>query len=148
MRSTYITRFLILFTCVLLFGTSTSSITQAATTTAKTFRFNLYLEPVTLDPALSSDSTTSTIVEAIFEGLVRTQPNGAIESGVAESWTISPDGKTYTFTLRANARWSNGDPLVASEFVDAWQRVLSPVTRNPFSISFYVISDCSCSRLL
>ncbi|MGV7114754.1 peptide ABC transporter substrate-binding protein [Paenibacillus kyungheensis] len=140
MRSTYITRFLILFTSVLLFVTSTSSITQAATTTAKTFRFNLYLEPVTLDPALSSDSTTSTIVEAIFEGLVRTQPNGAIEPGVAESWTISPDGKTYTFTLRANARWSNGDPLVASEFVDAWQRVLSPATRSPLASMLFPIA--------
>lgn len=141
MRRTYIARLVILLICVLLGGTSTSSITQAATAPAQTFRFNLYLEPVTLDPALSGDSTTSTIVKAIFEGLVRTKSNGAIEPGVAESWTISPDGKTYTFTLRAGARWSNGDPLVASDFIHAWQRVLTPATRSPLASMLFPIAQ-------
>lgn len=130
MRNTYITRILIVVTFALLFSTSTSRMIQAESDPLQTFRFNLYLEPVSLDPALSNDGTTSTIVAAIFEGLVRTNANGKVEPGVAESWTLSPDSKTYTFTLRSNARWSNGDPLVANDFVNAWKRVLTPATHS------------------
>lgn len=130
MRNTYITRIFIVLIFVLLFSTITPRMSHAESDPLQTFRFNLYLEPVTLDPALSSDGTTSTIIEAMFEGLVRTNANGKVEPGVAESWTLSPDNKTYTFTLRSNARWSNGDPLVAADFVNAWKRVLTPATRS------------------
>ncbi|MBY0262050.1 MAG: hypothetical protein K2Q20_06880, partial [Phycisphaerales bacterium] len=64
---------------------------------------------------------------AIFEGLVRNDiftPDYTISPGVAERWEISPDGKTYTFHLRDNAKWSNGSPVTAGHFVYSWRRAL------------------------
>src|SRR4051794_37781832 len=65
----------------------------------------------------------------LWEGLVAYNPkNLKAVLGVAESWEITPDGKTYTFHLRANAKWSNGEPVTADDFIFAWKRVLTPST--------------------
>ncbi|AOS44810.1 Periplasmic oligopeptide-binding protein precursor [Lacunisphaera limnophila] len=84
-------------------------------------------EPQELDPQLISAYTDQNIAVALFEGLCAldertSQPVPA----AAEKWTVSPDGLTYTFHLRPAARWSNGDPLTAHDFVAAWRRILSP----------------------
>lgn len=84
-------------------------------------------EPGDLDPHLASILTDQIIINALFEGLTAldeqtTQPGPA----AAESWSVSDDGLTWTFHLRENLRWSNGEPLVASDFITAWQRALSP----------------------
>jgi oligopeptide transport system substrate-binding protein len=84
-------------------------------------------EPADLDPHTNNSGTTSTILSALFEGLVSHAQDGeTILPGVAERWEISPDGLTYTFHLRANARWSNGDPVTAQDFRDSFLRVLEP----------------------
>lgn len=80
-----------------------------------------------LDPHMVSGVSEHRVLAALFEGLadldVKTmQPIPA----VAESWVISPDKLTYTFTLRPDARWSNGDPVTAHDFVYSWHRMLSP----------------------
>lgn len=88
------------------------------------FRMNLASEPPTLDPGLSQDNTSNTIINAVFEGLVRKGEDGTELPGVAESWDISEDGLKYVFHLRQDAKWSNGDPVTANDFEYAWKRVL------------------------
>jgi len=84
-------------------------------------------EPADLDPHTNNSGTTSTILSSLFEGLVSHAQDGeTILPGVAERWEISPDGLTYTFHLRADARWSNGDPITAQDFRDSFLRVLEP----------------------
>ncbi|MBN2533285.1 MAG: peptide ABC transporter substrate-binding protein [Spirochaetales bacterium] len=91
-------------------------------------------EPPTLDPALSEDNVSHNILLGLFEGLLVYNPqtnNGA--PGVAESWTVSNEGKTYTFTLRTNAKWSDGTPITAKTVVDSWLRTLNPETASPYA---------------
>lgn len=80
-----------------------------------------------LDPALATGTGDYTVLSALFEGLVAEDPVDLHPvPGVAERWDVSPDKLTYTFHLRANARWSNGDPVTARDFLASWQRVLAP----------------------
>ena len=84
-------------------------------------------EPADLDVHTNNASTTNYILGSLFEGLVAYNNDGtAIVPGVAERWEVSADGLTYTFHLRANARWSNGDPVTAQDFRDSFLRVLDP----------------------
>lgn len=84
-------------------------------------------EVADLDPHLATGANDHTVLSALFEGLVAEDPK-TLEPvpGVAERWTISPDGLTYTFFLRPQARWSNGEPLTSRDFIDSWKRVLTP----------------------
>lgn len=80
-----------------------------------------------LDPHTAINITEIDVVSALFEGLVAEDPVDLHPvPGVAERWDVSADGLTYTFFLRKNARWSDGQPVVAADFVDAWRRVLTP----------------------
>ena len=83
-------------------------------------------EPGTLDPGLAEDIHAFNIIADLYEGLVATDANGRIIAGVAKTWHISADGLTYTFHLRDDARWSNGDSVVAKDFVRAFTRATEP----------------------
>lgn len=83
-------------------------------------------EPATLDPAKIDNRAAGTVAKQLFEGLTRLDQNGSVIPGVAERWTVSGDGKVYTFILRRNARWSNGDPVTAHDFVYSYLRLLGP----------------------
>ena len=84
-------------------------------------------EPADLDPHPNNSGTTGILLSSLFEGLVTRANDGVtILPGVAERWDISPDGLTYTFHLRADAKWSNGDPVTAQDFRDSFLRVLDP----------------------
>ncbi len=85
-------------------------------------------DPETLDPQKVSTSAEFHIMRDLYETLIIHDGQGKVVPGVAETWQISDDGKTYTFTLRANAKWSNGDPVKASDFVFAWRRAADPAT--------------------
>lgn len=87
---------------------------------------SLSADPVELDPHVISGLPEINVVTALFEGLVAEHPETlAPVPGVAESWEISPDGLTYTFRLRENARWSNGDLVTAADFVASYRRALT-----------------------
>ena len=91
-------------------------------------------EPPTLDPALSEDNVSHNILLGLFEGLLVYDPktnNGA--PGIAESWATSNEGKTYTFKIRKNAKWSDGVPITAKTVVDSWLRTLDPATASPYA---------------
>jgi oligopeptide transport system substrate-binding protein len=84
-------------------------------------------EVTDLDPQLATGIAEGNIITALFEGLVAEDPHDLHPiPGVAERWEVSPDGVTYTFFLRADARWSNGQAVTAQDFVGAWQRMLTP----------------------
>ena len=79
--------------------------------------------PGSLDPALAEDIHAFNVLTDLYEGLVTTDAAGRLVPGVAESWQVHDDGRGYDFRLRADARWSNGDPVVAADFVRAFRRV-------------------------
>jgi oligopeptide transport system substrate-binding protein len=84
------------------------------------------VEPSDLDPHLATATNDFHTISALFEGLVGQDPTDLSPvPGVAERWETSADARTYTFHLRANARWSNGDPVTAQDFVASYRRMLS-----------------------
>ncbi|TVQ64192.1 MAG: hypothetical protein EA379_02320 [Phycisphaerales bacterium] len=94
----------------------------------------------TLDPQRMSYDQDMRIAHAIYDGLVRWDPyTFDIIPGVAERWDVSPDGLVYTFHLRDNARWSNGDPVTAQDFRYSWRRALMPDTAANYTSLFFVI---------
>ncbi|MFC4777892.1 peptide ABC transporter substrate-binding protein [Paenibacillus sp. GCM10023252] len=105
----------------------------------KVFRMNLHSEPSTLDPALMEDNVSGTIATGIYEGLTRKDENGQSIAGMAEKWDVSEDGLTYTFHMREDAKWSNGDKVTANDFEFSWKRALDPATGSTYSYQFYYI---------
>lgn len=100
--------------------------------TAKTIlRRGIGGEPSTLDPARAVDTFSFEVIRDLYEGLATESPDGVVEPGIAESWTISPDGTKYTFAIRKNAKWSNGAPIRAQDFVSEWRRVVDPKQASP-----------------
>jgi len=99
-------------------------------------------EPKDLDPQIVTGVPEHHILLNMFEPLVSKDPK-TLEPvpGVAESWTMSKDGKTYTFKLRQNAKWSNGEAMTAKDFVYSWTRLLTPATAAEYAQQgFYFVN--------
>ncbi|MDR1906698.1 MAG: peptide ABC transporter substrate-binding protein [Puniceicoccales bacterium] len=95
------------------------------------------IEPATLDPQLAPSLTEAKIITALFEGLLIPDSHTLQPlPGMAQSYTLSPNGLVYTFSLRDNIFWSNGDPVVAQDFVDAVERGLCKSIASPW-VDFY-----------
>ena len=90
-------------------------------------------EPGSLDPHRTEGVPGSNIGRDLFEGLMTEAPDGTVIGGAAESWEVSGDGKTYRFSLRPEARWSNGDPVTADDFVYSLRRSLDPATLSRYT---------------
>jgi len=100
-------------------------------------------EPASLDPSAAADTFSVQVVQDLYEGLLREGPNGEIIPAVASSWTVDASGTTYKFELRPNARWSNGQPVRAQNFVTAWQRVVDPKQGSPVSNDLRLIAGAA-----
>jgi oligopeptide transport system substrate-binding protein len=98
-------------------------------------------EPDSIDPQLARMEAAMTILRDCYEGLVAMAPDGTPVAGAAESWTVSGDGRRYTFRLRADARWSNGDRLVAQDFVAAWRRLVDPATASQYALMLEPVAN-------
>ncbi len=98
-------------------------------------------DPESLDPARAEGVQAFNVIADLYEGLLTLDPQGNIGAGVAESWTVSSDGLTYTFRLRDDARWSNGTPVVAEHFVAGMRRTLSPETGSAYAALLYLIDN-------
>ncbi len=98
-------------------------------------------EPETLDPAVITGQPEGRVVHALFEGLCRFNADGRSEPGVAERWETSPDKRTYTFFLRPDARWSDGRPVTAHDFVRSWKRTLTPATASAYNYLLFPIRN-------
>ncbi len=94
----------------------------------------------TLDPQRITYQQDVRVAQSTFEGLCTESPDGGDPlPGAAESWTVSPDGRTWTFTLREDARWSNGDQVTSEDFAQAWMRPLLPDMASDYSGFLFLI---------
>lgn len=98
-------------------------------------------EPETLDPAIITGQPEGRIVNALFEGLCAYDEDGRAVPGVAESWEISPDGRTYTFHIRPDAKWSDGRGVVSGDFVSSWKRTLTPATGSQYNYQLFPVKN-------
>jgi oligopeptide transport system substrate-binding protein len=115
------------------------------------FTFNNDGEVKTVDPAKATGQPENRILNALFEGLLRMMPPDGQQPdaeglvplvaapAAAEMPEISSDGKTYTFRIRDTARWSNGDPVTADDFVWSWRRILHPETAAEYAYQLYYV---------
>jgi oligopeptide transport system substrate-binding protein len=84
-----------------------------------------------LDPGKAVDTYSFEVIRDLYEGLATEAADGELQPGVAAAWEVSPSGTEYTFDLRENARWSNGQKVRAQDFVSAWRRVVDPKRASP-----------------
>ncbi|SVD52925.1 uncharacterized protein METZ01_LOCUS405779, partial [marine metagenome] len=99
----------------------------------QTFTYWALDEHSSIDPQIVEDVSGSDIIRDLFEGLLNQDADGNLVPGVAESWSANDAKDVYTFNLRKNAKWSNGDTVTAHDFVYAWQRAVDPATASPYS---------------
>lgn len=93
---------------------------------------NVGSEVVSLDPHKVEGVPEATVLRDLLESLIITDPNGKVTPGAAESWD-SDDFKIWTFHLRKNGKWSNGEPVTAQDFVYSFQRLADPNTASPYA---------------
>src|SRR5215213_4151513 len=96
-------------------------------------------EPPSLDPGLATDTTSSNILLNIMDPLVKLGDDLKPVPSLAESWDISADGKTVTFHLRGDGKWTNGDPVTAEDYVYSWKRTVSPELAADYAYQFFGI---------
>lgn len=89
-------------------------------------------EVASIDPQKTEGVPESNVLRDLFEGLVNQDADGHVVPGVAESWETQ-DNKTFIFHLRKDAKWSNGDPVTADDFVFTFQRAVDPATASPYA---------------
>jgi oligopeptide transport system substrate-binding protein len=106
-----------------------------------TFAFAQGPEPRTLDPGFITDAYSGFLAQNLFEGLlVWDAAAAAPQPGMAASWDVGNDGRSWTFHLREDAIWSNGDPVTATDFVVAWRRVLDPDRGSEYASLLYPVA--------
>lgn len=138
MRKVWLAALVILLT--MLGSVPGSSVAAAAQ--KQVLRIGMDELPVLLDPPSieAGDQDKASVIKALYEGLVRLDKNGKPVPGVAQSWTVGADGKTYTFKLRSNAKWSNGEKLTAADFVLAWKKALTPGLKTGNIFRMYYVA--------
>jgi oligopeptide transport system substrate-binding protein len=106
-------------------------------------RMRLPAEPPTLDWGLATDNISKEVIINMHSGLLIHDSETRVQPSLAESYEISPDGKTYTFKIRPDAKWSDGQELTAQHFVDAWERVLNPQTASEYAYFLFDVINAS-----
>lgn len=125
-------------------GTTTAAAGESTTAPAvaegpQEVTINLGNEPPQMNTFLSTDVSSFTVTRHVFEGLIRQDQQSKPVAGVAESWDITPDGLTYTFHLRNNAKWSDGSNVTAKDFDFGWKMLLTPSNAAPYAAFLYMI---------
>ncbi|MDB6087586.1 MAG: oligopeptide transporter periplasmic oligopeptide-binding protein [Gammaproteobacteria bacterium] len=98
-------------------------------------------DPDSLDPQKARSVESQTILRDLCEGLTSLDKTAAVAPGVAREWSVSADGKTYTFKLRPDARWSNGDRVVAADFVAGLRRLVDPATASSYAQVIDIVAN-------
>ena len=133
---------LLLVSTAVVLTTSTASFADSHATHPETgealaadqsFRYSILDDYPSIDPQFVEDVEGSSVARDLFEGLMNENAAGEVVPGVATGFEVSDDGLTYTFTLRDNAKWSNGDPVVAGDFVYGLRRAANPENASPYS---------------
>ena len=112
----------------------------ASSVEASTDDLNVMVEtPVeSLDPQQATDGTSFEVIADYTDGLMQMDAEGKPINAIAKDYKVSDDGLTYTFTLRDDAKWSNGEPVTAKDFVFGWQRAVDPAVASEYN---YMLSD-------
>jgi oligopeptide transport system substrate-binding protein len=97
-------------------------------------------EPATLDPGMAADTYSAAVLSDLYEGLTAESTSGEVVPGVAKSWTVDATGTEYSFQLRADARWSNGERVRAQDFIDSWRRAIDPKFGSPGADDFRLMA--------
>jgi ABC-type oligopeptide transport system substrate-binding subunit len=104
--------------------------------------FNNGAELDTLDPAMVTGQPDARIVSELFDGLTTTDPvTLEPRPSVALSWDVDPTGRSFTFHLRPDARWTDGTPLTADDFVWSWERILNPASTSPYTEALFPLGN-------
>ena len=114
----------------------------------QTFVWRSLDESPSIDPQKVEDVDGSKIARDLFEGLLNQNSEGDLVPGVATEWSASDDRMTWTFTLRDDARWSNGDPVTAQDFVYAWQRAVDPATASEYAWYMELMSIANAGPII
>ncbi len=125
----------------LLFLAACGSKSSSSTSAKNTANWTESAELPTMDISKSTDVVSSDMLNNTNEGLYRIGKNGSITPGIAKATKITNGGKTYTFTLRKNAKWSNGDKVTAKDFVYGWQRTVNPKTASQYAYLYSGIKN-------
>ena len=112
--------------------------TEAPAVEPKVVNVMIEVEVESLDPQVATDGTSFEVIADITDGLKQMDANGGVVDALCAGETVSEDGLTYTFTIRDDAYWSNGDPVTAADFVFGWQRAVDPALASEYS---YMLSD-------
>jgi ABC-type oligopeptide transport system, periplasmic component len=120
-------------TSTLALAAGTHPVTGEALADEQVFTYRLSDEPTTFDPALAEDIIAFEVMRDLFEGLMNQDKDGNLVPGVATHFDTNADKTVYTFHLRDTAKWSDGKPVTAGDFVYAWRRALDPATASPYS---------------
>jgi len=120
-------------------GSESKNDGKSSAKTEKVLNMNNGQEPTSFDPPIGFDAVSWNALNNLMEGLTRLDQSNQPSAAIAEKWDVSTDGKTYTFHIRDNAKWSNGDDVTAGDFVYAWKRLLDPKTGSPAAFLAYFI---------
>lgn len=122
-------------------GTTQQTDTEGGNKGDKILHTNNTSEPGSLDPALAQGTHESWVIDHMFEGLMKKDQSGELVGGIAEDYTLADDGVTYTFTLRDDAKWSNGEPVTAHDFEYSWKRVLDVDLGSTYAYQLYYVKN-------
>ncbi len=92
----------------------------------------------------TTDTVSFTVIRHVIENLVMLDADDRVTPGVATDWETSDDGLVYTFTLRQDMKWSNGEPVTAHDFVFAWTSLLTPEFAGDFADSGFISENSIC----
>lgn len=112
------------------------------------FTYRILDEHSSVDPQVVEDVTGSEVVRDLFEGLMNQDSEGNLIPGVATGYTANDDNTVYTFTLRDNAKWSNGEAVTASDFVYAWRRAVDPELASPYQWFMELMSINNAAEII
>ncbi len=104
---------------------------------------NVGPEPATIDPAKNSAVDGATLINHAFEGLMKLDKDNKIVEGQAAKYEVNEDETVYTFTLRDDAKWSDGEPVKAEDFVYSWQRLANPDTGADYNYMIDMVKNAS-----
>ena len=130
-----------LLLCVIMCFSASACGKKEDTPENKLFYCYISSDPVSLDPQVATDGAAQMVLESLFEGLVRLNGDGLAEPGVAERWESGEDSTVFTFYLRKDAKWSDGTPVTADDFVFGMQRTVDPQTKSSSASQLFCIRN-------
>ncbi|WP_099205579.1 peptide ABC transporter substrate-binding protein [Scatolibacter rhodanostii] len=123
-------------------STAASEATPTETTSGdNVLNVMVEIEVASLDPQIATDGTSFEVIAGYTDGLMQMDEHGKAVAAIAESYDLSEDGLTYTFHLRDDAKWSNGEPVTAADFVYGWHRAVNPETASEYNYLYSEIGQ-------